>query len=144
MYRINGISTSAKNSIYQLHNIYQRGRCSTSIIVSCTVEFFIPLCKMIRTENNASNHPKHNDMYQTIHNKRHITKQHVSSNSPPVCGVPLPLIELHEDGSNHSNQEECDCHLLIMEKMPIRVVTKRGKPTLSASQPPSKFSSTTS
>ena len=59
--------------------------------------------------------------------KKH-TKQDVSSNSPPVCGVPFPLIELHEDGSNHPDREECDSHLLIMVRMPTRVVTKRGKP----------------
>ena len=54
--------------------------------------------------------------------------QHVSSNSPPVCGVPFPLIEVHWEGSNHPDKEECDSHLLIMVRMLIRVVTKRGKP----------------
>ena len=106
-------------------------------------------------------------MYQRIQSKKH-KKQHLSSKSPPVCGVPLPLIKLHEDGSNHSHQEECDSHLFVMlrisrasltvifiiflrhdmekglGRVPIKVVTKRGKPTLRASQPPSKFSSTTS
>ena len=55
-------------------------------------------------------------MYQRIQSKKH-KKQHLSSKSSPVCGVPLPLIELHEDGSNHPHQEECDSHLLFMVRI---------------------------
>ena len=91
-----------------MHNIYQHGRYSTHIIVSCTVEFFVPLFKMIKTQNN---HPKQS--------KTTCTKVYTAKALKATCRLRLPPV-IHGKDANHS------CY------------KKR------ASQPPSKFSSTTS
>ena len=72
-----------------MHNIYQHGRCSTHIIVSCAVEFFVPLFKMIKTQNNASNHPskakQHLPRYTQLkaHNATCIKQFPTSLRRPP-------------------------------------------------------------